>query len=100
MAGKGAIATLGNTGLGYGDPGGDRNKNGIPDCVEFSGGYIEDRFFEAYGNESKNILGETWGTAITNYINTYPPEEDNIDCKTIEEWVLLGDPTLMIGGYS
>ncbi len=100
MANKGAIATLGNTALGYGDTGGDRNGNGIPDCVEFSGGYIEDRFFEAYGNEGKHILGETWGTAVTNYINKYPPGEDNIDCKTIEEWVLLGDPTLMIGGYS
>ena len=100
MDGKGAIATLGNTGLGYGVDGMDKNKNGIPDCVEFSGGYIEDRFFEAYGNENKNILGETWGTAIQHYINTYPPMKDNIDCKTIEEWVLLGDPTLMIGGYS
>jgi len=98
MKGKGAIATLGNTGLGYGDTGEDRNKNGIPDCVEFSGGYIEDRFFNAYA-EGKNMIGETWGGAITDYINTYSPDKDRIDCKTIEEWVLLGDPSLMIGGY-
>ena len=101
MADRGAIATIGNTGLGYGDSGGDRNGNGVPDCVEYSGGYIEDRFFEAYGAEGKNILGETWGTAITNYINTYPPmtTNDRIDAKTVEEWALLGDPSLMIGGY-
>ncbi len=99
MANKGAIATLGNTGLGYGATGGDNNKNGIPDCVEFNGGYIEDRFFNAYGIKGKDILGETWGTAIIDYINTYPPMKDLIDCKTVEEWVLLGDPSLKIGGY-
>jgi len=25
---------------------------------------------------------------------------DLIDCKTVQEWALLGDPSLMIGGYS
>jgi len=99
MADRGAIASIGNTGLGYGESGGDRNGNGVPDCVEYNGGYIEDRFFEAYGVEGKDVLGETWGTAITNYINTFPPLEDRIDAKTIEEWVLLGDPSLKIGGY-
>jgi len=100
MAKRGAIATIGNTGLGYGDTGGDRNENGIPDCVEYNGGYIEDRFFHAYGVEGKEILGETWGTAITNFLNTYDAMKDRIDCKTIEEWVLLGDRSLKIGGYS
>jgi len=100
MADKGAIATLGNTALGYGADGRDKNGNGIPDCVEYNGGYIEDRFFEAYGNEGKHILGAAWGTAIQNYINTYPPLQGQIDAKTIEEWALLGDPSLMIGGYS
>ncbi len=100
MPGKGAIATFGNTGLGYGATGGDNNKNGIPDCVEFNGGYIEDLLFSVYGDEGKHILGDVWGVSIQQYINKYPPLEDKIDCKTIEEWVLLGDPTLMIGGYS
>ncbi|KAA0009535.1 MAG: peptidase C25, partial [Thermoplasmata archaeon] len=101
MANKGAIATLGNTGLGYGQGGGyDSNGNGIPDDVEYLGGYIEDRFFNAYGTKGKDILGETWQTAILDYIATYPPMEDQTDCKTIEEWVLLGDPSLQIGGYS
>ena len=99
MAKRGAIATIGNTGLGYGAEGGDRNGNGIPDCVEYNGGYIEERFFYAYGVEGKEVLGETWGTAITLYLNTYDAMADRIDCKTVEEWVLLGDPTLKIGGY-
>lgn len=99
MAKRGAIATIGNTGLGYGEGGGDRNGNGIPDCVEYNGGYIEDRFFYAYGVEGKEVLGETWGTAITLYLNTYDAMKDRIDCKTVEEWVLLGDPSLLIGGY-
>ena len=99
MAKRGAIATIGNTGLGYGAEGGDRNGNGIPDCVEYNGGYIEDRFYYAYGKLGKDVLGETWGTAITEFLNVYPGMKDRIDCKTVEEWVLLGDPTLKIGGY-
>ena len=99
MAKKGAIATIGNTGLGYGAEGGDRNGNGMPDCVEYNGGFIEERFYYAYGKLGKDILGETWGTAITEFLNVYPGMKDRIDCKTVEEWVLLGDPTLKIGGY-
>jgi len=25
--------------------------------------------------------------------------DDRLDCKTVEEFVLLGDPSLQIGGY-
>ncbi|OYT60806.1 hypothetical protein B6U81_04365 [Thermoplasmatales archaeon ex4484_30] len=99
MAGKGSIATLGYTGLGYGAIG-DGDKDGIPDCVQYLGGYIEGRFFKAYGQDGKDILGEAWGQAVTEYINKFPPMEDRTDCKTIEEWCLLGDPSLKIGGYS
>ncbi|MEM1513462.1 MAG: C25 family cysteine peptidase [Candidatus Thermoplasmatota archaeon] len=100
MANKGAIATFGNTGLGYGHGGGyDDNKNGVPDEVEYFGGFIEERFFRAYGAKGKDMLGEAWGTAIIDYIAVRDPMKDVIDCKTVEEWVLLGDPSLKIGGY-
>ncbi|KAA0004029.1 MAG: hypothetical protein FE048_00175 [Thermoplasmata archaeon] len=98
MSGKGSIATLGYTGLGYGAVG-DGDKDGIPDCIQYNGGYIEAQFFKAYGEDGKDILGEAWGQAITEYINKFPPMDDRIDCKTVEEWCLLGDPSLKIGGY-
>jgi len=52
------------------------------------------------------ILGEIWGNVIKNYLKTYPidwntPAGSNsaLDAKTVQEWILLGDPSLKIGGY-
>jgi len=98
MADKGAIASIGNTGLGYGAIG-DNNDDGIPDTLQFYGGFIDGEFFRVYAEEGKDILGETYGITLTNYIMKFPPMEDQIDAKTVEEWVLLGDPSLKIGGY-
>lgn len=100
----GAIATFGNTGLGYGASGeaGDLDGDGVndPDCCEALGGYIEGQFFKSYGVEGIHVLGEAWGSAVTHYLNTYPGMNHPLDCKTAQEWAMLGDPSLMIGGYS
>ncbi len=98
MRGGGAIASIGNTGLGYGATG-DHNEDGIPDCVQQAGGYIEGRFYKAYGQDGVDVLGQAWGQAISEFNDKFPPLEDQIDTKTIEEWALLGDPSLKIGGY-
>ena len=100
--GGGAIATLGSTGLGYGYVGNhsDIDGDGIdePDALEGLGGYIEIMFFNIY---SKGIeyLGEVWGTTIRNYLDVFPPMNDMIQMKCIQEWPLFGDPSLRIGGY-
>ncbi len=101
----GSISTIGNTGIGYGALGGandDKDGDGVndPDCIEKYGGYIETLFFKMYGKENISILGETWGQAITNYLNVYPGMHDRTDAKTVEQWILFGDPSLKIGGYS
>jgi len=96
--GGGAIGSIGCTGLGYGTIG-DSDNDGIPDCIQYLLGWLETRFFELYGQENVDVLGDMWGGAITGYANLFPPMEDKIDLKTIEEWVLLGDPSLKIGGY-
>jgi hypothetical protein len=90
--GGGAIATMGCTGFGYGYVNENWDKG--------LGGWIEPRFFNAYANQSKDILGEAHDQAIVDYINIIGNvNNDQIDRKTIEEWVLIGDPTLKIGGY-
>ena len=71
-----------------------------PDCIEKFGGYIETLFFKEYGVENIDILGEIWGQAVTDYLNVYPGMSDQTDCKTVEQWVLFGDPSLKIGGYA
>ena len=101
--GGGTIATIGNTGLGYGATGNttDWDGDGVdePDCIERRGGYIETQFFRAYGQDDIHILGETWGEAIKTFLEVYPPMLQVLDCKTVQQWALLGDPSLKIGGY-
>jgi len=92
IKGGGSIATLGNTGLGYGD-------HGLR-CLMHREGWLCVRFFEAYVNQSKEFLGDTHSQAITDYINLIGGvNNDRFDRKTIEEWVLIGDPSLKMGGY-
>jgi hypothetical protein len=100
----GAIATIGNTGLGYeaGGEVGDLNGDGInePDCIESLCGYLETQFFKGYQVDQIDILGKNWCHSITEYLTIYPGMEAWNDAKTLEQWVLFGDPTLKIGGYS
>jgi len=96
--GGGSIATIGCTGLGM-------TKE---DKESFSGAgdFLEPTFFYEYGTNGTHILGETWGKAITDYLNKYPIDWETpaawdyaIDAKTVQQWALLGDPSLQIGGY-
>ncbi len=89
----GAIASIGNTGLGIGYVNEYWN--------EGLSGWILPRFYDSYVNQSKSILGEAHDQAITDYITMIGHvNSDSADRKTIEEWMLIGDPSLKIGGYS
>jgi len=98
-SGGGAIATLGCTGLGYG-------KEDKLDVKEGAGDYLNVLFFNAYGQHQQHVLGEAWQHAITSYLEAFPIDwsqesfhDTALDAKTVQEWVLLGDPSLRIGGY-
>ncbi|KYK24307.1 hypothetical protein AYK25_00265 [Thermoplasmatales archaeon SM1-50] len=99
----GAIATIGNTGLGYeaGGEVGDLDGDGVnePDCIEALCGYLETQFFKGYQVNTMDILGKNWCYAISEYLHIYPGMEQWMDAKTLEQWVLFGDPSLKIGGY-
>lgn len=91
----GAIAAIGCTGLGY---------NGI----EYGGGgndWLNLQFFKEYRNGTQ-VLGEIWKQAIFFYLETFSIDwntpngnKSSLDAKTVQEWVLIGDPSLRIGGY-
>ena len=96
--GGGSIATLGCTGLGMSKE----------DKKSFSGAgdFLEPTFFYEYGTNGTHILGNVWKNAITDYLNVYPinwstpaANDSAIDAKTVQQWALLGDPSLLIGGY-
>jgi len=89
---RGAIATIGNTGLGYGILGEECTIGGLDGgiCIEF---------FKQYGTEGHHILGDAYTQTLRSYAMTFDME--NLDhAKSLTQWVLLGDPSLMIGGYS
>ena len=96
--GGGSIATIGNTGLGMTKE--DKSSQ------EGASDFLDSQFFWEYGINGTDILGAAWGKAITNYLNKYqinwstPAGWDySYDAKTVQQWVLLGDPSLKIGGY-
>jgi hypothetical protein len=93
---SGAIATMGSTGLGYGILG--------KDCVSGLGGWMDSEFFrvvsEKYNSSIDPVLGDIYRETLSNYVSEFSAGSDKTDCKTVQEWALLGDPSLMIGGYS
>ncbi len=103
----GGVATIGYTippMCGIGETG-DLDDDGIdePDCVETGNGLLEPTIFYAYEGEGKTTLGECLGFTVSKYI------QDDLKgtgswrlwhILTIYGFVLLGDPSLKIGGYS
>jgi len=75
----GAIATIGATRTAYGG-------------IDSGAGKISLEFFSAY--ENSETLGQMMTQAQNEYIDDVPG-----DAFTVEEFILLGDPSLKIGGY-
>jgi len=62
--------------------------------------WITIEFFKQYGTNGMDILGLAYQQAITSYINTFNMQDFGAGhIKTVQEWVLFGDPSLKIGGY-
>jgi hypothetical protein len=90
----GAIATIGNTGLGWVAPG--------EGCTGSLDGWINSHFFLTYSelqDDENCTLGMVHGDNLKSYIQTFSPNTNAKHRKTVEEWALLGDPSLKIGGY-
>jgi hypothetical protein len=75
----GAIATIGATRTAFGG-------------VDEGAGKMSIEFFSAY--ETSQNLGEMMTQMQNGYITDVPGDD-----FTVEEFILLGDPTLKIGGY-
>ncbi len=95
----GAIAIMAYTGLDWFATG-DSNGDDIPDCTQFYSGFANTHFFKNYGVNNITILGQTHSQTLIDYITEHPPMNERLDCKTVQEFALLGDPSLQIGGYT
>jgi len=90
---KGAVATVGNSGLGYGNV----NEYAIVDV----GQWLAIRLFDAIANQNMQTLGEAHARSISDYVTIFDAHNYGYaDRKTIDGWILLGDPSLKIGGYN
>ena len=76
------------------------------DSKDGAGDFMDLQFFYEYGVNNTTILGEAWGKAINRYIDNFPVNWETpaawdyaYDAKTVQQWTLLGDPSLRIGGY-
>lgn len=90
----GAIAAIGSTGLNWVNEG--------PDCTYNLSGWMNSHFFSVYANlsiQGNYRLGDIYFKTINDYLSNFSTNDDEVSCKTVQEWTLIGDPTLQIGGY-
>jgi hypothetical protein len=96
----GTIAFLGDSSTSWGQAG-DINNDGIPDSVKdgYTSGLCAE-FFRIIGEEKIDILGDVYVNTLINVIENYSGQDRRVHCKCIQEFQLIGDPSLKIGGYS
>ena len=72
------------------------------ECTSTGGdGWITIEFFRQYGEKGHDILGDAFAHAVVEYVNTFDMSDlESGHAKTVEQWVLFGDPSLKLGGYS
>ena len=89
---------MGNTGYGYGILNEWCTTGGLDN-------WITPEFFRQYGTEGHGILGNAYAQTLTSYVNVFRTESvpdfgwDSGHEKTVQQWVLHGDPSLKLGGY-
>jgi len=95
----GSIATIGSTAFSYESSDVNSVRGGIES--------LDIHFFEEYGVNHVEILGEIWGKTIQDFLDKFPinwedplHNGDAIIVKNVQQWLLMGDPTLKIGGYN
>lgn len=95
----GTIATIGATAFSYESPDITLGYGGIE--------WLDRQFFVEYGVHGIDVLGDTWKAAVTSVQRTCPIDwsDETVDgsalvAKNIQQWVLFGDPSLKIGGYT
>jgi hypothetical protein len=95
----GTIAYIGDSSTAWGVEG-DSNQDGIPDSV-FDGltAGLCAEFFRIISYEEFETLGLVYKNTLRNVVESFNGLDPRIHCKNVQEFQLLGDPSLMIGGY-
>jgi len=95
----GSIATIASTAFSYESSDIDRKVGGCE--------WLDIHFFEEYNSSKNHILGECWSNTITRFLQNFSinwddnaKKGDALIAKNVEQWLLIGDPSLKIGGYN
>lgn len=95
----GCIAVIASTAFSY-ESSDINGKNGGCEWLDIN-------FFEQYGVNKVDILGEAWGETVTAFLQNFTINWSNTSltgdaliAKNVEQWLLIGDPSLKIGGYN
>jgi len=95
----GTIAHIGSSSTAWGAEG-DANHDGIPDSVQY--GYTTGlcaEFFRVFDEGETDILGSVYSDALIRIVDNHSACDDRLQCKCVQEFQLIGDPSLKIGGY-
>jgi hypothetical protein len=94
----GSIATIGSTAFSYESSDISSKRGGIE--------WLDIHFFEQYGTKDVDVLGKAWGNTVSSFLDSFPidwsdtsVDGDAIIVKNVQQWLLMGDPSLKIGGY-
>ncbi len=82
----GGIAAYAASGIGYGSQGNHETERVM--------GWMEVHTFQEL--VSNKILGQVWGNCVTDYYNSFSSDMDISDWKTVLEFSMFGDPTVVV----
>ena len=68
--------------------------------------WLDIHFFEQYGINGADILGKCWMDTVDGFLQNHSinwsdtsDTGDALIVKNVQQWALIGDPSLKIGGY-
>lgn len=95
----GSIATIASTAFSYESSDIDSKVGGCE--------WLDIHFFEEYNISKSKILGECWSNTINRFVQNFSIDWNNTSktgdaliVKNVKQWLLIGDPSLKIGGYN
>ena len=95
----GSIATIASTAYSYESSDINSKRGGCE--------WLDIHFFEEYNQSSTEILGDCWANTVNRFLQNFTIDwsdnstyGDAIIVKNLEQWLLIGDPSLKIGGYN
>lgn len=94
----GSIATIASSAYSYESSDIQGNRGGCE--------WLDIHFFEEYETGKSNVLGDCWQQTVNRFLQNFTINWDDASndgnalvVKNLEQWMMIGDPSLRIGGF-